>query len=391
MVAVLVRRLGIAHLEEAEDVASATFVKALEVWPYQGVPENPVAWLYAVARNQARNHMLRIHLFETKVADKLALTYSEGDAQLDLSEQGIQDSQLRMMFAICHPSLSTEAQVGLALRVLCGFGIDEIATAFLSNKETINKRLFRAREVLREQKMELSLPAESQIKSRLESVLTTLYLLFNEGYYSESGDQMIRTDLCEDAIRLTEMLLTYAPTAVPKTHALLALMCFQSSRLHARTDEAGLFVTYDQQDTTKWDAQLIQRGAYHLHLASQGESYDRYHLEATIAWWHTLSPAPPDKWKQILKLHDLLIEIEPSPMIQLNRTMALSRAYGKVKALDTARSLNLNGNRYYHMLMGDLLEAVDQTSARMHFEKALSAAKSPVEHRIITDRLARVR
>ncbi|HYM92816.1 MAG TPA: sigma-70 family RNA polymerase sigma factor, partial [Chitinophagaceae bacterium] len=213
IVAVLCKLFGISHMEIAEDIASETFLSALESWSYKGIPENPTAWLYTVAKNKARNYLRRNHLFREKIAGQVKNSFSENqEIEIDLSDKNITDSQLQMLFAICHPSISAEAQIGLSLRILCGFGIDEIANAFLTNKETINKRLFRAKEKLRLEKVQIIpiqndfLP-EAEISIRLETVLTTLYLLFNEGYYSESRDAVLREDLCAEAMRLTRLLM----------------------------------------------------------------------------------------------------------------------------------------------------------------------------------------
>ncbi|MBK5271889.1 MAG: sigma-70 family RNA polymerase sigma factor, partial [Bacteroidia bacterium] len=184
--AVLCKLFGIEHIEVAEDIASETFLSALESWTYTEIPENPTAWLYTVAKNKAKNHIIRNKIFSEKITSQLKYSsQEEKEIEIDLSEKNITDSQLQMLFAICHPAIPTEAQIGLSLRILCGFGIEEIANAFLTNKETINKRLFRAKEKLRLEKVTIELPGEAEINKRLEPVLTTLYLLFNEGYYSE--------------------------------------------------------------------------------------------------------------------------------------------------------------------------------------------------------------
>jgi RNA polymerase sigma-70 factor (ECF subfamily) len=198
---VLCKLFGITHIEAAEDIASETFLSALETWPYKGIPENHTAWLYTVAKNKAKNYFARNHLFAEKIAKQVkTLSTDKEEIQIDLSDKNITDSQLQMLFAICHPSIPAEAQIGLALRILCGFGIDEIADAFLTNKETINKRLFRAKEKLRIEKIPIQFPASVEINDRLENILTTLYLLFNEGYYSESNESIIRQDLCLEAM-----------------------------------------------------------------------------------------------------------------------------------------------------------------------------------------------
>ena len=286
--AVLCKVFGIEHIEIAEDLASETFLSAVETWTYKGIPENPTAWLYSVAKNKAKNYITRDQLFTGKIASEIKYSSSEKEEiEIDLSDKNIMDSQLQMLFAICHPAISTEVQIGLSLRILCGFGIDEIANALLTNKETINKRLFRAKEKLRSEKIKIEFPHEAEINIRLETVLTTLYLLFNEGYYSESQNTVLREDLCLEAIRLTYLLIENEHTNQPSVNALLSLMCFHSSRFAARKNENGEIILYQDQDETLWNYELISIGGYFLHRASQGNKISKYHLEASIAYWHT--------------------------------------------------------------------------------------------------------
>jgi len=208
IVAVLCKHFGFDEIEIAEDIASDTFMTAAQTWGMNGVPKNPTAWLYNVAKNKAKNYLQRDSLFKNKIALEIKKTSSDSEEnEIDLSTQNIKDSQLLMMFAICHPSISPEAQIGLSLRILCGFGIEEIADAFLTNKETINKRLFRAKGKLREEKIKIEMPDVSEIDARLINVLRTIYLLFSEGYYSESQNQIIRKELCFEAMRLCTMLV----------------------------------------------------------------------------------------------------------------------------------------------------------------------------------------
>lgn len=224
IVAVLCRSFGMENMEAAEDIAGETFLAAMETWPYKGIPENPAAWLYTVAKNKARNYLRRRQLFTGKIASRLQQAEQINEpAEIDLSARNITDSQLQMLFAICHPAIAAEAQIALSLRILCGFGIEEIADAFLTNKETINKRLQRAKEKLRAEKVAVEFPAEKEIDQRLATVLTTLYLLFNEGYYSESHEAVLRPDLCLEAMRLTYLLLENKSTNQPAVNALLAL------------------------------------------------------------------------------------------------------------------------------------------------------------------------
>ncbi len=334
--AVLCKHFGFVHMEIAEDIVSDTFLTATETWGLKGLPENPVAWLYTVAKNKAKN-LLKHEAVQQKTAKILSTPEHEiTNTDIDLSDENIRDSQLQMMFAVCHPAIPAESQIGLALRILCGFGIEEIADAFLTNKETINKRLFRAKEKLREENIAIAFPGKTEINKRLEMVLRTLYLLFNEGYYSASQNAVLRKDLCMEAMRLTILLLENPSTNLPPVNALLSLMCFQSSRFEARTDASGETVLYNDQDTSLWDQQLIMQGEYYLNMASQGQVLSKYHLEAGIAYWHTIKEDSAEKWEQILQLYNHLLQLEYSPMAALNRTYALSKANGKAEAIAEA-------------------------------------------------------
>lgn len=383
IVAVLSRSFGIEHLEIAEDIAGETFLSALEIWPFKGVPPNPTAWLYAIAKNKARNYLHRDQIFMTKVAPAVKRTVEPvvpAEPEIDLSEANISDSQLRMLFAVCHPSLPTEGQICLALRILCGFGIEEIATAFLTNKETINKRLFRAREKLRMEKAELEFPSGTDLITRLETVLLTLYLLYSEGYYSESQDAVLREDLCEEAMRLTWFLLDNPSTHLPAVDALFSLMCFHASRFAARKGENGEMVLYGDQDESRWDQQLIARGAFHLHRASHGNVLTKYHLEASIAYWHTRRPDPPEKWENILQLYNQLLTVAYSPIAALNRTFALWRARGnRNDAIAAAEKLQLTDNPYYYTLLGELYTGIDADKAMEHYQRAIVLARTPAD------------
>ncbi|HMI61953.1 MAG TPA: sigma-70 family RNA polymerase sigma factor [Puia sp.] len=396
IVAVLCKHFGFDQMEIAEDLASDTFLTAAETWGQKGVPANPTAWLYSVAKNRAKNYLKRNHIFESKLVPEVKKNVVEED--IDLSPQNINDSQLQMMFAICHPSISPEAQVGLALRILCGFGIEEIADAFLTNKETINKRLFRAKEKIREEKIRIELPGPAEIESRLAAVLTTIYLLFNEGYYSLSQNASLRKDLCFEAIRLCYMLiedsracegnerikardetLTNFSTNVPEANALLSLMLFHASRFEARLDKNGELVLYGQQDTSLWNSDLISKGAYFLNRAATGNNLSKYHLEAGIAYWNTQKDDTKEKWSPILQLYNLLLQVEYSPMAALNRTYALSKVNGKEEAIREAEKLKLEDNHFYFALLGELYTGIDNEKAEAHLRKALALSKVEAE------------
>lgn len=379
IVSVLYKHFGFEHPEIAEDIASETFLSAAETWGIKGLPDNPVGWLYTVARNRAKDHLKRNKIFDQKITPVLQLSHEDvKEFDIDLSDQHIKDSQLQLMFAICQPVIPPEAQISLSLRILCGFGIDEIADAFLTSKSTINKRLFRAKDKLREEKVKIEFPPATQITDRLQAVLTTLYLLFNEGYYSTSQDATVRKELCLEAMRLTIFLLEYEPTNLSETNALMALMCFHSSRFDARTDEHGEMIRYDDQDSSLWNEELIRKGEYYLNLSSKG-GINKYHLEAAIAYWHTVKNDTTEKWENILQLYNRLLQIAYSPAAALNRTFALYKSRGRQQAIIEAEKLKLNNNHLYHVLLGHLYTSVDKTTAIHHLKTALQFAKTTAE------------
>ncbi len=385
--AVLCKLFGIEHIEIAQDIASETFLLAFETWNYKGLPKNPTAWLYVVAKNKAKNYFNHNKIFAEKISKQTHPNIKNEEIEIDLSEKNITDSQLQMLFAICQPSISIEAQIGLSLRILCGFGIDEIADAFLTNKETINKRLFRAKEKLRLEKVQIKFPDKIEIDKRLETVLTTLYLLFNEGYYSERQNSFIRKDLCLEAMRLTYLLIENEQTNQHSTNALLSLMCFHSSRLDARTTENGEIILYQDQDENLWNDELILKGNYFLQQASNWNILSKYYLEAGIAYWHTIKVDTIDKWENILQLYNQLLQLEYPPMAALNRTFALSKAKSKQIALIEAEKLNLSDNHFYYILLGELYKDVDNIKAKKHFEKAFSLAKTQTEKHTIKKKI----
>jgi RNA polymerase sigma factor (sigma-70 family) len=399
VVAVLSKRFGFGQVEIAEDIASDTFLAAAQTWALQGIPPHPVAWLYHVAKNKARNWLQREAVFKHKVSPEISgasrVSGAPGDSgseeqDIDLSPKNIEDSQLQMMFAICTPVIPPEAQIGLSLRILCGFGIEEIADAFLSNKETINKRLFRAREKLREEKVRIEMPGVREIDERLATVMTTIYLLFNEGYYSFSQDSTIRKELCFEAMRLCGMLVKNPLTDKPEVNALLSLMSFHASRFDARLDEQGEIVLYDDQDVSLWDAELITQGGYYLSRSASGPFLSKYHLEASIAYWHCMKEDSAEKWENILQLYNRLLQIEYSPIAALNRTFALAKTNGKVAAITEAEKLKLTDNHFYYTLLGELYTGIDNKKAIAHFQQALYLAKTATDKQLIRKKIDRI-
>src|SRR5699024_1093829 len=338
IISVLCKHFGLQQIEIAEDIAGETFLTAAEVWGTKGTPNNPTAWLYTVAKNKTINYLKRKSNFQDNIAPELRYTNQNfSKAKIDFSPQNINDSQLQMMFAICHPAIPTKAQIGLSLRILCGFGIQEIADAFLARKGTIKKRLYRAKKTLREEQVDIILPNASEIDERLETVLLTIYLLFNEGYHSVSQDTTLRKDLCLEAMRLCNMLVENKLTNRPRVNALLSLMCFHASRFEARMDNNGELILYEDQDPTLMNADLIRKGEYFLDCAANVDTVSTYHLEAAIAWWHTRKADTKEKWENILQLYNRLLQMEYSPVAALNRTYALSKARGIREAIAEAQ------------------------------------------------------
>lgn len=389
MTAVLCRHFGLKHIDIAEDIASDTFLKASEHWAINGIPENPTAWLYTVAKNKTKDYFKHISVFETKIKNNLTTGRPKQENGFEFNEQIISDSQLAMIFAVCNPANNSESQIALALQILCGFSVEEIANAFITKTETIKKRLQRARNNLRNDNFQIKSLTELEIKSRQETVLQTLYLLFNEGYFSKSNNQFIRKELCSEAIRLILTLTDNPLTNTPQTNALLALMCFQSSRIEARTNEKGEAVLFDEQDKNLWDKSLIEKGNYFLVNATNGNEISKYHLEAGIAYWHTTYSK--DKWKNILQLYNQLILIEYSPITALNRTFAFSKIYGHKKAILETEKLNLADNNQYHELLGYLFAKSDIQKAIVHYEKAIKLTKSETEKRTLKKEIGRLK
>lgn len=388
MVAVISSLFGLRHIEVAEDIVSETFLQAAETWGLKGMPQNPAAWLYAVAKQKTLYYFRRDKIFQQKIIPALTKgqEHEYEPEELNFSPGNIRDSQLQMLFAICTPAIASEAQIGLALRILCGFGIDEIAEAFLSNKETINKRLFRAKEKLRAEKVELQLPPVHEIPNRLDNVLLIIYLLFNEGYYSKTNNRILQKDFCLEALRLALLLTEFEHTNVPKTNALISLMCFHASRFDAR--EAGEEqVLYEQQDVSLWDVRLIRQGIHYLDLATEGDEISSYHLEAKIAWWHCVKEDVPGKWEDILECYTRLMRINFSPGVALNRVYAIYKVRGRQAALAEAEKLDMNYSHFYFLLLGELYKGLDNRQARANFEKAYDLARTQPEKQGIREKI----
>jgi RNA polymerase sigma factor (sigma-70 family) len=383
LTSVLTRVFGPHNLQLAEDVVQDSLLEALNSWTYNGLPENPVAWLYKVARNKAINIVNREKYKREYVSEVAHFLRSEwtADAALEtlFSEEGIQDDQLRMMFTCCHPSISPDSQIALILKTLCGFSIPEIARAFVTTEENVNKRLVRARQKIREEKISFSVPAGNELSGRLDSVLKTIYLLFNEGYSASTGNDLVRYDLSAEAIRLAEMIASNDSIRQKSPlQACLALMYLNASRFTARLNEKGEIMTLAEQDRSLWDKSLMQRGYAYLDLATTEGLISPYHLLAAISAYHCAAPDyESTDWRSILSLYDKLLEADSSPLVRLNRAIALAKVEGVDKGIEQLENIRQAGSlRTYHPLYATLGELYMQLH---QFQKAIDCLEIAVE------------
>lgn len=378
MVAMLARALGFDHLQLAEDAMQEALLSAMRTWALGGVPRDPSAWLMRVAKNRALDVVRREANFRGKEEQLTAFLEQRAASrpQTFRFEEEIRDDQLSLIFACCHPDLSRETQVTLTLKTLCGFGEKEIAAAFLTSPAAIAKRLVRARKKIRESRIALEVPSGAELGARLEVVLDALYLLFNEGYKASQGDELVRKELCDEAIRLAEILAAHPAGDRPRTHALLALMLFNSARLSGRADADGNILLLAEQDRSLWDRAMIEGGLAELNRSATEKEISEFHLQAGIACCHCAAKTyQATDWERILSLYDMLIAVDHSPVAALNRTVALSNVRGPeaaLKAIATIPSPELLASYYlYHAVLGHLHFLLgDWETARLGFERA---------------------
>lgn len=396
LVSLLSRVFGLRNLDLVEDTVQSALVEALQAWRIQGVPDNPSGWLHRVARNKVLD-TLRQHKTLLRIAPAWAQLHPDvSNPQFDelFVDSEIEDSQLRMMFACCHPSLTRENQIALTLKTLCGFSNTEIARGLLVGEETIKKRLQRAKQQLIEEQVELTVPRADELPERRDAVHQCLYLLFNEGYAASAGDQAVRIDLCEEAARLCHLLCGNTVVHSPATHALLALMLFHAARLDARTDAEGRLLLLEDQDRSKWDRRLIEQARRSLDRSAEGRQASTYHLEAGIALYHCSAPSFAETdWASILKMYDVLIRLDPSPLYHLNRAIVLAHIHGPIAGIDALMALAREPSlKSYHLVdaaLGELhRRAGDMRKAQHHFERARTATRSPAEQELLDRRLA---
>lgn len=390
MAAVLTRFLGTENLDTAEDLVQDTLLKAMEIWRFRGVPDKPSAWLYKVAHNKAidwvRSEQRQTKLLSSEEEKIKSVWNLSSPSEVLFHEDEIQDSVLRMMFACCHPAIPLESQIALTLKTLGGLSAGEIANAFLTSEETIAKRIYRAKEKIKQEKIKLDPPGLFELPYRLDSVLHVLYLLFNEGYHSSHNDTIIREDLCAEAMRLTFLLAQHKATSLPKVNALMALMCLQSSRFAARTGDLGEIILLEDQDRSKWSKPLIEQGLDFLSKASVGNSLSEYHVEASIASIHSLALRFDEtRWDKLLNLYETLHELKPGPMVSFNKAIAMGYATSFEAGIHELEKITTLKDHYLYLTaMGNfyLLQG-DAAVAQSFLEKALTKTTSAQEAALI--------
>jgi RNA polymerase sigma factor (sigma-70 family) len=398
MVATVTRIFGTQNLALAQDVVQDAFWRALEIWNIRGVPENPSAWLMTTAKNRALDALRRERTARSFAPDIDLLLRSEWTLAPALEElfdaNAIRDDLLRMMFSCCDPRLTEEAQVALILHILCGFSVDEIAGAFVSSHAAIEKRITRAKKVLATAKNLFDIGTAAEFSARLPAVHRALYLLFNEGYHAASPEAAIRAELCGEAIRLATILLENEFGATPASFALSSLMYLDAARLPARMDSAGGLISLQDQDRAQWDQKSIARGLELLERSAAGAQITPYHVEAAIAAVHAGSPGVDSTdWKTIVSLYDTLIVLNPSPIVALNRAIAVAQCEGAERGIQELRAVEnserLSRYPFYEAAFGELeLRCGRSLSAHAHFQKAAALARNAMERQFFDGRVA---
>lgn len=396
MIAVLTRIFGMHNLEMIEDVVQESFLRAMQTWTFNQLPDNPAGWLMQVARNRAIDIIRRQQHFQQysqELASELQRE-TEHTVQHFFGEAEIADSQLQMIFACCHPALKEEDQVALTLKTVSGFGVTEIAHALLTNEAVIQKRLYRAKQFLKDNQIQLDIPAGHELTGRLDIVYTVLYLLFNEGYNSGNADELIRRDLCAEAMRLCFLLTQHKTGKQPTSFALLALMCFQASRFESRIDENNSIILLQHQDRSTWNKALIQKGYEFLTLSSQGASLTVYHLESAIAAEHALTASFAEtNWQRMLQLYDMLLEQKRTAPVILNRAVVLAQLNQTNTAIQEIWNINnidhlINTQYMFSAVLGELyMQLGDDHNAGKFLQQALSLTTSLAEKKLITAKL----
>ncbi|RYD21410.1 MAG: sigma-70 family RNA polymerase sigma factor [Verrucomicrobiaceae bacterium] len=379
LVSALTGIFGTARLQLAEDVVQEAMVRALQTWPYHGIPANPAAWLMQTARNRALDVIRREKFFHDKQPEIIASleNWSNEATAAPRHDDEIKDDRLRLIFACCHPLVPQDDQTALALKTLCGFSPGEIARAYLTTEAAIAKRLTRARQKIQDLGIPFEIPSGEELAPRLDGVLQVLYLLFNEGYKATSGDNLVREDLCAEAIRLGSLLVSHPSADQPRTHALLALMLLNAARLPGRVDSRGNILRLTEQDRSTWHRPMIAQGLKHLASSASGDELSEYHLQAIIAASHaTAADDASTDWNGILARYDQWLEINDSPVIALNRAVAIAKVHGPTAAIEAVAAIENRKSleNYYlaHAVLGELHARLGHFQAAVvHLQKAL--------------------
>lgn len=396
LISILTGIFGIDRLQLAEDVVQESLIRALRTWPYTGVPKNPPAWLTQTAKNLALDVIRREKLFHDKQSEIITFIEewaSDSEAESPRFDNEIKDGRLRLMFACCHPVMSLEDQTTLALKTLCAFSPAEIASAFLTTESAIAKRLTRAKQKIRDERIPFEIPAGEELSRRLDAVLQTLYLLFNEGYKASSGDHLIKEDLCQEAIQLASLLAEHPSGNQPRTHALLALMLLNSARLPARTDSEGNILRLKDQDRSAWDQAMIARGIFHLSRSAAGQQLTTYHLQAGIAACHCAAKDyDSTDWTNILALYDRLMELDGSPVVALNRAVAVANVHGPKAGIEAVEAIQgasqLSSYYLLYAVLGEFEKQLNNFQAAIdNFRKALQLTDLASEQSFLSKRL----
>ncbi|HTE29217.1 MAG TPA: sigma-70 family RNA polymerase sigma factor [Chryseolinea sp.] len=398
LVSVLTRILGSENIALVEDVVQDALVEAIDQWKYSGVPANPSAWLFRVSKNKALN-ILNREKYKRQYSQHIShVGRSHSDIELELdrlfSDDEIQDDQLRMIFTCCHPSISTDSQIAIALKTLCGFSIPEIAKAFFTSEDNVNKRLVRARQKIREDKIPFEVPQGIDLEKRLTTVLETIYLLFNEGYSASSGNDLIRFELCEEAIRLAHFLETDKIIKHKgNVCALLSLMYLNASRFKARQDNDGRLLTMAEQDRALWDKHMQSLGLTYLERSTENNDLSVYHILATISAHYCFAPDyQSTNWKSILDLYDTFIQLDSSPLVLLNRAIAVSQVSGPETALEELNVLKdhptLSAYHLFHSTRAEFLIQANQFEEAYHsLQRALELAPLKSERELLAKKM----
>ncbi|HEY0679764.1 MAG TPA: sigma-70 family RNA polymerase sigma factor [Chitinophagaceae bacterium] len=398
MVAVLTRIFGLHNLQMAEDVVQEAFLQAIQLWKFDKLPENPQGWLMQTARNKAID-ILRRQEYARKYLKETGGELPDVEMSIDrfFHEDEIADSQLRMIFSCAHPLLKEEDRIALTLKTVSGFGAQEIAKSLLTNESVIQKRLFRAKQFIRENNIQFNIPVGKNLEERLNTVHSILYLVFNEGYNSMKADEIIRKDLCAEAMRLCRLLTEHKRCSQPATFALLSLMCFHAARFESRLNENNDLVLLQEQDRSKWDKELIALGYAYLNKSATGDELSVYHIESAIAAEHCMATSFQEtNWERLLRLYDLLMEVKPSSIVRLSRAVVIAELGNIPDAIESILGIGkihqlINDHYIYSAVLGDLYKRLsDSVKAKQYLEQAHELTNSSAEKKLIRDKIEQV-